>query len=478
MNIFFLKPGEAASNFPHSYAVLAAYARQLGHSVRFYDASLRGESVERVLRIQDVAWADVVAMTIFTGWHQWARQFTSRLKELYPEKIVVVGGPHVSALGPYAVEHIGANYGVIGEGEIPMGKILSLLGKPSDITVIPGVISKTGGGWNGYNGMLERFQNLDELPMPAYDVVPPRDYFNNYLGAAIARKRLRSIQTVTSRGCPFNCTFCATNVTWKRRILFQSPSRVLQEVGHLAKDHGIEEIWWGDDAFTANRARATEICERLIVEHPRLVWRLANGIRLETVDDKLVALMRKAGCYMAGVGVETGSKTVMKRIKKHLNLDIVNDKVGILKKHGILTSGFFIIGFPDETIEELEETVQFILNCALERMQISIFAPYPGSEEFNKLFRIHDPAFFERSVRQYLADGQMPESPVQLDVQTLQRYFRNTYFRFYTKPRVMTSVLKNVRPRQLIDILRHPGFQRLFLIRRSAKDTYVKFENV
>lgn len=478
MNVFFLKPGEAGSNFPHSYAALVAYVRSLGHAVRFHDASLGAESVERVLRTQDLAWADVVALTVFTGWHPWTRQFTARFKELYPSKTVVVGGPHVSALAQYAVEHLGADYGIVGEGELPLGKLLSLLGKPEEIAQIPGIIYRNGAGWVTHCGQLERFKELDDLPMPAYDVVRPEAYFNAYLGASIARKRYRSIQTVTSRGCPFSCTFCATNVTWKRRILFQSPDRVLQEVGHLVKDHGIEEIWWGDDGFTTDRTRTVEICERLIREHPGILWRLANGIRLETVEDGLVALMKKAGCYMAGVGVETGSKEMMKRIKKRLNLDIVNDKVNILKRHGILTSGFFIIGFPDETLEELEATVDFILNCTLERMQISIFAPYPGSEEFNKLFRSHEPEFFARSVRRYLFDGQMPEAPVQVDVQTLQRYFRNTYFRFYTKPRVMASVVRNVRPRQLLDILRHPGFQRLFLFRRSARDTYVKFENV
>lgn len=454
MHVFFIKPGgEAQTNFPHQYAVLSAYVKNLGHHVDFYDAALKHETPEDVLNKFDYHEVDVIAMSVLTGWHMWARDFTTLIKEKYPHIRLIVGGHHISGLKELAMEHIRADYGVVGEGEIPLGKILSSLDDLSAIKNLPGVIYKENNVYKKTPFPLERVGNLDDLPMPNYELIRPEDYFHTYLGASVSRKYFKNVQTVTSRGCPYHCTFCATNSTWQAKIKFYSPERVIDEIKHLVNNFGIRELWLGDDGFTSHKRRAMEICERIISEKIKIAWRVPNGVRLDTLDEKLVSLMRRAGCYMTGIGVETGSPEMMIKIKKKLDLGLVEEKVRLLKKYNILPSGFFMLGFPEETEKTIRETVDFILKSSLPRMQICVYVPLPGSESFDKVFGIDDREKYEENVRRFLCEGYIPEVRREVTPEAIKKEYWETLVKFYSKPSVVFSVIAHMRPRQVKDII-------------------------
>jgi len=191
MNILFVKPGEAKTSYPHQYAVLSAYVKALGHNVSFYDAALRRESVENVFRRIDFKRKDAVCISVLTGWHNWTSRFTALVKEKYPSIKVIVGGTHISALKEYAVEHIGADYGVAGEGEIALGKILNDLGNLNKIKDIPGAIYKDGNCYKMSLLPYERIEDFDNLPLPNYELIHPESYFPVYLSGTVSRKRLK-----------------------------------------------------------------------------------------------------------------------------------------------------------------------------------------------------------------------------------------------------------------------------------------------
>jgi radical SAM superfamily enzyme YgiQ (UPF0313 family) len=456
MNVFFIKPGMAKVGFPHQYAVLSAYVKKMGNRISFYDASLNDESPQRVFEKVDLTDKDVVCMSVLSGWQEWVRSFTSLVKDKYPQIKVIVGGTHISALKELAVEHIGADYGIAGEGEIALGRLLRGLNSGEKPGQIPGLIYKINGSYLHNSAKYERIRDFDDVPLPDYSTVRPDNYFSTYLGASVPRRHTRLVQTVTSRGCPFLCTFCATNATWENKITFYSADRVIEEMKYLVKDFSIKEIWFGDDGFTTDKARAAEICEKMIRENFRLPWRLPNGIRIDTIDENLIRLMKRAGCYMAGIGIETGSSSMMRKIKKNLDLGIIRDKVKVLKRHGILTSGFFIIGFPGETQQELDETIDFILKSNLDRIQICIFTPLPGSEYFNSLFGINDKRKFTDNVKRYLYEGVLPEFVDGAKSTALKKHYMDTLFQFYTKPSILFSLIKNVSLKQIRDMFLHP----------------------
>lgn len=478
MNIYFVKPGKGAdTNFPHQYAALGAYVKSLGCKTRFYDASLYSETPEEVVNKINFSDTDMICISVYTGWHKWISKFTELIKKRYRYLKIIVGRPHISGLKEYAVEHIGADYGVVGEGEIPLGKIIEYFDNINAIKTIPWVIYKEDISYKYNSASLERIKNLDSLPIPDYDLVQPNNYYHTYLGASVARKNYKSVQTVTSSGCPFQCTFCATNCTWGNKITFYSPERVVEEVKHLIKNYNIQEIWFGDDSFTANKQRVVEICEKFIKEDIGIPWRLPNGVRLETLDDEVVSMIKKAGCYMIGIGIESGSPEMLKKIKKKINLDLVKEKVNLLKKYNILTSGFFIVGFPSETEDNLEETANFITKSPLERMQISVFAPYPGSEDFNNIFGGKGSEKYADNIKKYLNEDYMPDILKYLNIDIIQKHYRNTILKFYFRPSVILSFIKNVTIRQIKDIFMHPGFRNIFLFKRKAEKTYVELEN-
>ena len=474
MKVFFIKPGWADTNFPHQYAVLSAFVKKLGHSTNFYDASLKGESPVSVFKKIDFKDIDVICISVLTGWQNWVLQFTKLVKKKYNRLKIVVGGCHISALKEYAVEHIGADYGIVGEGEIPLGRLISNLDDLKNIKKIGGVIYRDKNSYKINILPYERIKNFDDIPLPDYKLIRPENYFHTYLAASVSKRHFRIVQTLTSRGCPYNCTFCATNAIWRGQVKLYSVDRVITEIKYLIKDFGIKEFWFGDDGFTMNRKRARMICESLIKENIKIAWRLPNGIRIDTIDDNLASVMRKAGCYMVGIGIETGSKRMLENIKKKINLDVVYDRIKILKKHNILASGYFIIGFHNETEEDLKKTVIFMLKSPLERCQICIFTPLPGSEDFNRIFEIEDEKKYAKNVRRYLYEEYIPEFLKYIDKNTIREYYRNTLIRFYLRPSVILSVLKNISLRQIRDIIKHRGVRRIFLesIFKSLKLNY------
>lgn len=429
MNVLFVNPGNAAVHFPHQYAVLSSYIKMFGHKTKVYNAFPRRETADEAVKRCDFGKTDVVCMTVLTGWQDWVGRFTFLVKQYHPKIKVIVGGFHISALKELAVKHIGADYGVVGEGEMALIKILNNIQDSPRISYC-----------------TNRIRDFDHIPLPDYQTFRPDTCFSYYLGAAVSRRSSRIVQTFTSRGCPYHCTFCATNAVWNGKMVYFSPKRVIKEIKYLIKNFGIEEIWFGDDGFTTDRERAKEICRRIIGEGLEFHWRLPNGIRLDSVDEELAALMSASGCYMTGVGIETGSPSMMRKIKKNLDLGIVRDKVNILKSFGIIASGFFMMGFPDETKAELAETVDFILNSNLDRVQICAFELLPGSEEFDKVFDS------ERKIEMFLYDGYIPDYQKYLSKEQILDERKKTLWRFY-KSRFL-NVMKGMSHRQIRDIIK------------------------
>jgi anaerobic magnesium-protoporphyrin IX monomethyl ester cyclase len=478
LRIFFVKPGGRDwISYPTQYAVLSSYLKKEGHYVEFYDASLGIETPEIAFKNVDLSRTQVMGISVYTASQNWARTFISLAREKYPEIKIVVGGPHVSALEIPAVEHLGADFGIVGEGELPFSELLKRFENRRSYDDIPGLIWNSKEGWkNTLSLPLWRIKDLDCTPMPDYEMIPPTKYFDVFRGASVARRRERCASMFTSRGCPYMCTYCATNCTWQRRVTALSASRVVQEMALLKDKYGIQEIWFADDTFTFSRKRTMDICSELVERKLNLFWRLPNGIRLESIDDELASWMNRSGCYMTGVGVETGSESAMKLIKKHLNLKIVGEKLRILKKNHILVSGFFIYGFPWETPEQIEETRKFILSNPFDRMQVLIFNPYPGSEEFDVIMNKKDIKAYAENVRKYLYDEKIEPFLQYLDIETLRKKSRDTFFKFYLQPRVLWSILGSLTWQQIRDILRHPIVMRMFGKKESGLDNYIKLD--
>ncbi len=222
----------------------------------------------------------------------------------------------------------------------------------------------------------------------------------------------------------------------------------------LVKDFGVREIHFEDDNFTLKASHAAGVCEEILRRGIDIVWCTPNGVRVDSLDDELLALMRRSGCYGLGFGIESGSQKVLDHNNKKLNLDKVAGAIAMVKRHGIETHGFFIIGLPGETEESIRETIRFARSTRLDRANFALLAPLPGSDVFAQYVRTRttDP-HFDFEVLNYFTPFPLGD----LTSEQLKRGQRRAVYSFYLRPGPILSLAKNLRPAQLKQIIRALG---------------------
>ncbi len=383
---------------PIGLASIAAFSRKNGFDVDLIDSfgadPFRTKKYGRQfviigLDIEDILSniklnADVIGISVHSAMvAKFCMDLGLKIKENY-HKPVVVGGPHIS-LNYEQFINAGIDYAVIGEGELPFIQLVTDLQGGGSGKNIPGVA--TLGQSRIQNGdVLE----MDDLPMPAWDLIPLKNYWKTKINHSPFQGRF--IPMISSRGCPFKCSFCTTPLTSRGRWRAYSADRVLKEIKFLHDVHGVVDIAIQDDNFSANPKRTKEICELIVKEGLNLRLSLPSGVRLETLSEDLLNAMRKAGLTYLSLSPESGSKRIRQlmrktldenkfyRIQKHCKL--LNIKIGIC----------FIIGNPEERMADILQTAKMIaktIYLGADDISIFIFSPLPGAplaKTFEKKF--------------------------------------------------------------------------------------------
>ena len=200
---------------------------------------------------------------------------------------------------------------------------------------------------------IKFIENLDALAFPDFDLLEIEKYPKLYLA-----KKHPSVPILTSRGCPFNCTFCTAKQLSGLKWRFRSAENIIEELKILKNKYHIKEFQIWDDNFTLNKERAKKFCDLLIKENLDLIWWCPNGVRLETLDKELLIKMKKSGCYAIAFGIESGSEKIQKDMNKNINFKHLREMVNFSYKLGFRTQGFFIIGYPTETREDILKTIK------------------------------------------------------------------------------------------------------------------------
>jgi radical SAM superfamily enzyme YgiQ (UPF0313 family) len=221
---------------------------------------------------------------------------------------------------------------------------------------------------------------LDALPQPARDLFPVERYFRVNLPMQIVHRHRRNLSVSTSRGCPYACRFCSSAAHWNHRYRARPAGRVLDELTGLRERFDVREVKFEDDNLTFDRSRAERLFRGMIDRRLNLHWNTPNGIAVRHLDDGLLALMRESGCYELTLAVESGDPDVLRNIVgKPLHLEEARHAARRIRAHGIATSGFFIIGFPGETLQQIRNTLRFAEELALDRTYIFFYTPLPGT---------------------------------------------------------------------------------------------------
>ena len=388
MKILLIRPPDTAlgefkkvggSQHPINLLYLADWVENCGHQASILDLEVEAfedDSFSR--RVKDV---DAVGITVMTPHMRTVGELVRQIKSL--GKPVILGGPHPSVLPEDTLAETGADIAVVGEGETALAWILDDLERACQARVVRKPL----------------IENMDDLPLPDRTRLD-LDAYKGFSTPGIFKK---STVLFTSRGCPFNCDFCAAKHIHGRRYRFRSIQSLREEMQQI-RDLGFRHVTIDDDSFTVKRDRTLEFCDMMVAEFPDMTFDCDS--RVDAVDAELLHAMKRAGCLKIAFGVESGSPRVLKRICKQISVEQAVAAFELSRKEGIETQAFFTIGHLTETLEDIDQSRALIKRLKPDFLFVSVVTPYPGTalyddlKEAGKLKGLdwHDFAFFKKTV--------------------------------------------------------------------------------
>ncbi|MDM8554065.1 radical SAM protein [Desulfococcaceae bacterium HSG7] len=420
---------------PLNLLSLAAYIRPFGFVPAIVDGyANRFETAELLNKVADTA-PDIVCITSTSPLFLSAVEIAREIKKRFQDIIIIAGGPHITALPEEVLVYEYFDIAVIGEGEVTLLEVLESLNNGRPLDKVNGIALRTQGVVIR-TAPRDRMPNLDVLPLPAWDLLPSLG--PPYQTSIVGTKKNKSTPIITSRGCPGRCTFCDTS-TFGRSYRFFSAKYVLSMIQHLMENYGIDDYLIYDDTFCTDKNRLEEICRGIIDRRWRITWQCCA--RIEQVNYELLKLMKKAGCWEIEYGIESGDRSILKKMRKGVNLEKARKIIKMTHNLGIEARGNFIFGNIGETRESLEKTIRFILSTDLDYVQQSFLTPYPGSE----VYKIAgENGAFDSDLRK-MSNLTINFIPHGLSKNILKQYSRRLFIKFYLRPRIILRILKSIR---------------------------------
>lgn len=368
---------EATIYPPLGLAYLASYLREKStintYDIKIIDANVMNLPNKKIVRIVRKFNPDIVGIHTNVILGKNGAELSRMIKTNFPEILICLGGALTSSNPKETLDMSHADIAIVGEGEITFLEICE--GK--DLNKINGIVYYKDNKVV-FNKPRNLTENLDNLPHPAFNLLPSFKIYPS-------RARKKPVAPImTSRGCPFQCTFCNTKIFGKM-YRPHSPEYVIEEIDILVNKFGARQLDILDDNFTLNIERAEKILDLIIERRYNILINLQNGVRADRLTENLVRKMKKAGVFKTAIGIESGNNEVLKSIKKSLNLNDVVRAITLFKKYKIITMGYFMIGFPNDTKETINDTIDFAIYANPTYATFSMLVPLQGTEIYEHL---------------------------------------------------------------------------------------------
>jgi anaerobic magnesium-protoporphyrin IX monomethyl ester cyclase len=420
---------------PLALLYLGAVLLRKGYRVEVVDLAVDFVRESQLVSYIDEVRPPLVGFTAVTPAYKGALRIARQIKRIY-NPFVLFGGPHVSATAEDSIQKSCIDGIAVGEAEGSLADFMGSFFAGRTVAIEGMLIKQQGKVLSG--GKRPFIEELDELPFPAWSLLKN---LKRYSPPDALHTPIATI--LTSRGCPYRCTFCLAPRIWGNRIRRRSVKNVIEEIGHLVDEHGIREIHIADDDFSHDRDWTIRFLRKVRGSFADLRFYFMNGLRIDNIDEEILNRLRDARFINVGFGIESGDQRLLNRIKKGLTIKTITEKMRMAKAKGFKTWAFFIFGLPGETPATMKRTLDFSLFLDPDFAKYLCCVPYPGTEVYEEYrekgylltddydsYGIYsDPVFSLPSVSNI----------------TIKRALIRAYLIFYLRPRKIASIFFKVR---------------------------------
>nr|CAX83751.1 Radical SAM domain protein [uncultured bacterium] len=443
---------------PLSLLTVAAILEQEGVEVQLIDQQAENLSYNTLLERINRFGPDLLGFTLTTYSFHPVLKWIKRLRKDTGVR-VLVGGAHVALYPEETMFHKEIDFAVVGEAEIPLPQLIRALIRGESLSGLKSICYRTPDGTPIIERTRQTMKELDRIPFPA------RHLIKNELYSNILTRKKNFTVIMSTRGCPYRCTFCDQKTPPYR---WRSPESFIEEVRLNREKFDIQEFDIYDSTFTANRKRVMKICELLVAEGLKVNWTARST--LMAVNHEMLDAMKAAGCHTIMYGVESSNAEILKTMKKSIPRERVVDRIQYTHDIGIQVLGFFMFGYPGETRETIEDTIRYSLELPLDYAQYTVIWPFPDTE-------IHDLYQQQGDLGDYWARYTLdPEYNHKIDLvgtslsrDEVSKYVGQAYRRFYFRPKMIWRRLSRVRSLGEFHRASRAGFG---IIANSLKQTF------
>lgn len=371
---------------PLGLGYIAAMLRNAGHSVDMIDINGYRYSQDQVLSILEKKQPDFIMTGGLITVYNYLKWLTQELHERFPGVPIMLGGSVSTSIPEIALNTLPIDIACIGEGEITTVEVANALQFGKELSGINGIYYRKAGKIIK-NSPRQPIQDMDSIPFPAYDLFPMEIYVNNPVGyinkdkwgkgEVIEEKTPRSTNINVTRGCPYKCNFCYHDYLGPG-YRHRSPQNILDEMDLLYTNYGVDYFLWADDESIINKKFIYEFCDLMINSGNNYTFSISGRVNL--VDEHLLITLREAGCTMVGYGIESGSQKMLDTMNKGVTVEQAKIAINLTKKIFGDADCSFLIGYPGETDDTIEETENFCAELDLAPEVIFFATAYPGTE--------------------------------------------------------------------------------------------------
>jgi radical SAM superfamily enzyme YgiQ (UPF0313 family) len=347
-------------------AYLAAYAREYHNDLDFKVLDTRVATSKETKKFYANSF-DLVGITVFSPVYYEVINIFNRIRKADPGVPICLGGPYVTTIREEIFKETPAEYAIYGEGEITFSELISHLKGEKDLKDINGLMYKNGNGTIITNPAREKINDLNALPLPAYDIFPMDRYPLHRM--------------VTSRGCPYACAWCNSSSLWNHTYRAADAEKIIAEVEFLIKNYGKKIFVFGDNSFNVDLKRVEAFCDHLLQRNINILWSVS--LRADIMTPKIAQKMKKAGCYNVSIGIESANNDMLKKIGKGTTIEEMTAGIKMLKEAGIEIMSQYVIGSPGETLETVKESIAYAKNSGCDYTNFYTVLPFKGTRQWD-----------------------------------------------------------------------------------------------